>query len=180
MNNKNKGLILVNTGNGKGKTTAALGQLVRATGHNKKCAVVQFMKSTGFTYGEKFSLGKMGVELYTLGAGCTWEAEETDIATSIINAWDAAQKLIFSDGYDIIVLDELNIALNFEESHPLSFSLKSMVLEALNNKPERLHVVITGRYAPQEIIDVADMVTEMNMVKHHYNAGIPAMQGVEF
>jgi len=177
---KTKGLILVNTGNGKGKTTASLGLLVRAVGHNKKCAVVQFIKSTGFTYGEKTTLEKIGVELYTLGAGCTWEAEEIDIAESIEKTWEFSKTLITSEKFDIIVLDEINIALNFEETHPLSFSLKESVIQMLRSKPEYLHLVLTGRYASQEIIDIADMVTEMKLIKHHYNTGIKAMEGIEF
>jgi cob(I)alamin adenosyltransferase len=175
-----KGLILVNTGDGKGKTTAALGLLVRATGHEKKCAVIQFIKSTGFTYGEKQTLDKVGVALYTLGAGCTWNAANTDTATAIIKTWDFAQELIFSGMYDIIVLDEINIALWFAEKYPLGHNLKDQILDILRNKPEKLHLILTGRYAAPEIIAIADMVTEMNMVKHHYNEGVPAMEGIEF
>src|SRR5512145_3413063 len=115
-----KGLILVNTGNGKGKTTAALGLLVRATGHNKKCAVVQFIKSTDFTYGEKATLEKIGVELYTLGAGCTWNATDLDTSSAIVATWEFAKGLISSNKYDIIVLDEINIALWFAGKHTLS------------------------------------------------------------
>jgi cob(I)alamin adenosyltransferase len=175
-----KGLILVNTGNGKGKTTAALGLLVRATGHSKKCALIQFIKSTGFTYGEKHTLDKLGVELYTLGAGCTWNAEDTDTATAIEKTWEFAKKLIFSGKYDIIVLDEINIALWFAEKYPLDNNFKENLIETLRNKPGYLHLILTGRYAAPEIIAIADMVTEMNMVKHHYNEGIPAMEGIEF
>ena len=175
-----KGLILVNTGNGKGKTTAALGLLVRATGHNKRCAVVQFIKSTGFTYGEKITLEKMGVELYTLGAGCTWNATDEDTATAIVETWTFAQHLIHSNKYDIIVLDEINIALMFAEKHAMAIGLKESLLRVLSGKPEKLHLVLTGRYAPQEIIDIADMVTEMHPIKHHFQAGIHAMEGIEF
>jgi cob(I)alamin adenosyltransferase len=175
-----KGLILVHTGNGKGKTTAALGLLVRATGHDKKCAVVQFIKSAGFTYGEKYSLEKLGVGLFTLGAGCTWNADDTDTATAIEKTWEFAKGLILSDKYDIIVLDEINIALDLSGKLPLSFHFKESLLEVLSNKPEKLHLVLTGRHAPQEIIDIADMVTEMNPLKHHYNKGIQAMEGIEF
>jgi cob(I)alamin adenosyltransferase len=175
-----KGLILVNTGNGKGKTTAALGLLVRATGHHKKCAVVQFIKSTDFTYGEKAGLEKLGVELYTLGAGCTWNAVDDDTATAIGKTWNFAQSLIISGKYDIIVLDEINIALTFEESHPLSFSLKDAVIQSLQHKPINLNLVLTGRNALPEIIELADMVTEMKLIKHHYNVGITAREGIEF
>ena len=175
-----KGLILVNTGNGKGKTTAALGLLVRATGHNKKCAVVQFIKSTGFTYGEKHTLEKLGVELYTLGAGCSWETNDVDMTASIEKTWKFTEKLILSGEYDIIVLDEINIALKFEETLHLSFSLKESVIKVLQQKPEMMHIVLTGRYALQEIMDIADMVTEMTLVKHHYDTGVFAMEGIEF
>lgn len=175
-----KGLILVNTGNGKGKTTAALGLLVRATGHDKKCAVIQFIKSTDFVYGEKATLEKLGVELYTLGAGCTWNAADMDTAEAIVKTWEFARNLILSDKYDIVVLDELNIALWFEEKHPLTINLKAAVLQLLAEKPSRLHLVLTGRHASQEIMDAADMVTEMKLVKHHYEKGVPAMEGIEF
>lgn len=180
MNSENKGLILVNTGNGKGKTTAALGLLVRATGHNKKCAVIQFIKSESFTYGEKQTLEKMGVELYTLGSGCTWESKDMDTATAIQHTWDFAKTLIFSENYDIIVLDEINIALWFSEKYPLPLNLKEEILNMLRSKPQSLHLVLTGRYANSEVIEMADMVTEMNMIKHHYESGIPAVEGIEY
>jgi cob(I)alamin adenosyltransferase len=180
MNSNNKGLILVNTGTGKGKTTAALGLLVRATGHNKKCAVIQFIKSTSFKYGEQIALERMGVELYIMGSGCTWESDDTDTATAIMKTWEFAKKLILSNTYDLIVLDEINIALWFSEKYTLPISLKEQVLDLLRKKPSKLHLVLTGRYAMPEIIDIADMVTEMNLIKHHYDAGVPATQGIEF
>src|SRR4030042_1267917 len=166
-----KGLILVNTGNGKGKTTAALGLLVRAVGHGKRCVVVQFIKSTDFTYGEKDTLEKLGVVLHTLGAGCTWNATDADTSEAIEKTWKVAKDIIFSKKYDLVILDEINIALDFAENHPLSFNFKNEVLQTIQQKPEKLHLVLTGRYAPKEIIDIADMVTEMTLVKHHYNKG---------
>jgi cob(I)alamin adenosyltransferase len=175
-----KGLILVNTGCGKGKTTAALGLLIRAIGHGKKCALIQFIKSTGFTYGERVTLEKLGVEHYILGAGCTWEADTDDISESIVKTWNFSKKLLLSGKYDLVVLDEINIALNFEESHPLTLNLKSELIELLKVKPENLNIMLTGRYAPPELISIADMVTEMNPVKHHYNSGVKASAGIEF
>ena len=175
-----KGLVLVNTGNGKGKTTAALGLLLRALGHGKRCAVVQFIKSSGFTYGEKETLQKLGVEMHTLGAGCTWNVDDKETSAAIKETWDVAKNIIFSKKYDLVILDEINIALNFAENQKLTFNLKESLLQMIQERPENLHLMLTGRYAPPEIIDIADMVTEMNLVKHHYNCGVQATEGIEF
>jgi cob(I)alamin adenosyltransferase len=176
-----KGLVLVYTGNGKGKTTAALGLLVRATGHGKKCCMIQFIKSASSNYGEHKTLpDKLEIACYSMGAGCTWTTTDPTTLHTIEEAWEFSKKQIFSGTYDIIVLDEINIALNFLSKHPDSLDLLGELTEAIRKKPENLHLVLTGRYAPPEIIDLADAATEMNCLKHHYDKGVPAMPGIEF
>lgn len=176
-----KGLVLVYTGNGKGKTTAALGLLVRATGHGKKCCMIQFIKSADSNYGEHKTLSeKLDITCFPMGAGCTWTTTDPNTLHTIKEAWELSKKQILSGIYDIIVLDEIHIALNFLSKHPGSLNLLDELTEVIQKKPENLHLVLTGRYAPQEIIDLADAATEMNCLKHHYNKGIPAMEGIEF
>lgn len=175
-----KGLIIINTGDGKGKTTAALGLLMRAAGHDKKCAVVQFIKSGSAHYGEIVTLDRLGIENYTIGAGFTWEADIHSSLNAIQEAWNKAKQLIESGAYAMIVLDEINIALWFCSNNPGSFNFLKEVKTTLENKPGELHLVLTGRYALPEIVALADTVIEMQTVKHHYNAGVEAMKCIEF
>lgn len=169
------GLIIVFTGNGKGKTTAALGTVLRAAGHGMKILVLQFIKGT-WKYGELESLNKLGVKIKTLGRGFTWK--QSDLKQDVILAqsgWERAKNAIFSGEYDLIVLDELNYVLSYE------FLTVDDVVHVLEKKPERLHVIITGRDASPELIERADLVTEMKMIKHPYHArGIKAQKGIEF
>lgn len=173
---REKGLIVVNTGLGKGKTTAALGVAFRALGHGMKVGIVQFIKGA-LTTGEQTS-AKMHPEnmaLYTMGEGYTWDTQnrKRDMQ-SARRAWDKSLQLLEDPSYDLVILDELNIVLKYKYL-PLE-----EVLEALGNKRENLHVVITGRYAPKALLEMADLVTEMKMVKHPYSKGIKAQKGIEF
>lgn len=171
-----KGLVIVHTGKGKGKSTAAFGLVFRALGHGKKVAIVQFVKGKWET-GERTVLEKFPdqVSLNTMGDGFTWETQDRqrDIAAAKA-AWAQAKALIEDDEHDMVLLDELNIVLRYDY---LSLDEIIPVLEA---KPEMKHVIITGRNAKEELIEVADLVTEMEMIKHPFRSGVKAQIGIEF
>jgi cob(I)alamin adenosyltransferase len=171
-----KGLIIVHTGPGKGKTTAALGLAFRALGQGMKVGIVQFIKGAIPT-GEAALVQQLNlpIEMHTLGEGFTWNTQDRaqDIATAR-KAWEQAVTLLNDPSFDMVILDELNIVLRYDYL-PLE-----EVLETLRSKREMLHVVITGRNAKDELIACADLVTEMKIVKHPYKAGIKAQKGVEY
>jgi len=171
-----KGLVIVHTGTGKGKTTAALGMICRSLGHGYKVALIQFIKGAMAT-AEKvvFDMFPEQMEMRPMGEGFTWNTQdrERDIATARA-AWEAAKARILDPQWKLVVLDELNIVLRYD------YLPVAEVIEVLQQKPEDTHVVITGRNAPQELIDFADLVTEMTMVKHPFRSGIKAQPGIEF
>lgn len=171
-----RGLIIVHTGKGKGKTTAALGMVCRMIGHGKRVAVIQFIKGAMHT-GEAvvFDAFPDQVEFRPMGEGFTWDTQDRarDVAVAM-EAWAAAKARISDPAIDMVVCDELNIALRYDYV-PLSD-----VLEALAAKPEGKHVVITGRNAPEDLIEVADLVTEMEALKHPFRSGVKAQAGIEF
>ncbi len=175
---KNHGLIIVYTGDGKGKTTAALGMALRAMGYGWKIAILQFVKGTWKT-GEREFLKKTGggITYEQLGIGfVTWKPtrpfeEHLDAAHQ---AWDRAKNIVMSDEYDLIILDEINNATRFK------LLPVDDVLKLIEEKPERLHIVLTGRGADQRIIDRADLVTEMKMVKHPFEKGKMAARGIDY
>ncbi|MFT8365999.1 MAG: cob(I)yrinic acid a,c-diamide adenosyltransferase [Gluconobacter cerinus] len=171
-----KGVLAVHTGPGKGKSTAAFGLALRALGHGKRVVVVQFIKGAWVT-GERAALERFDdlVEWHTMGEGFTWETQDRskDIA-ACARAWEVAQAALKRDDVALVVLDELNIALRYDYL-PLE-----QVLEDLKARPEMQHVVITGRNAKPALVDAADLVTEMTLVKHHFSAGVKAQAGFEF
>ena len=174
-----KGLLMVHTGAGKGKSTAAFGLALRALGHGWKIGVVQFGKGQ-WRSGERNMLEKLGQEFgrvswHTLGEGFTWETQDRarDEAAAR-RAWDKARELMDDPEIRLLVLDELNISLRYEHL-PLD-----EVLGALAARREDLNVVVTGRNAKPELIAAADLVTEMTLVKHHFGAGVKAQEGIEF
>ncbi len=171
-----RGLLIVHTGKGKGKSTAAFGLAVRALGNGMRVGVVQFVKGVWAT-GERNILEKFPdqVTMKAMGEGFTWDTQDRqrDIAAARA-AWEAAKEMIADPGYQMVVLDELNIVLRYDYL-PLA-----EVLEALAAKPRDLHVVVTGRNAKPELIDLADLVTEMTMVKHPFRSGVKAQAGIEF
>ena len=172
---KTVGLVIVNTGQGKGKTTAALGMLLRAWGWGMKVVMLQFIKSAKADWGEHKAARRMGVEILSLGTGFTWKDRNTQMARQrATELWDLAKEKISSGEYDMVILDEL--------SYPFKYGWLSTaeVLEVLRNRPKGLHVVITGRDFPQECIDFADLVTEMREIKHPLRTGIKAQPGIEF
>ena len=171
-----KGLLIVHTGKGKGKTTAALGMVVRAIGHGRKVGVVQFVKGA-MTTGEKavFDAFPDNVEFKPMGEGFTWDTQDRarDIAVAR-EAWDEVKRMIADPSYDMVLADELNIVLRYDYL-PLN-----EVLDVLAGRAEMKHVIVTGRNAPEALIEAADLVTEMTLVKHPYRAGIKAQPGIEF
>ncbi len=177
---KKKGLLLVYTGDGKGKTTAALGLALRATGRGKKVLIIQFIKSPDRTYGEKIMFDKIGVEIHQTGVGFTWTKTPQEHREALRKAWLFTKEKITSGHYDVVILDELNNALAIDK-FPIDDVLPfNEVLDVIQNRPRAMHIVVTGRSAKQEIKACADLVTEMNPVKHYYNEGIPAVKGIEF
>jgi cob(I)alamin adenosyltransferase len=171
-----KGLLIVYTGAGKGKTTAALGMALRCIGHGMKVAVVQFIKGAIDTAEER-ALKSFGdrVVFLRMGEGYTWETQNRERDTTFaLDAWTAACGFLRDPSYAMVILDEFNIALQHEY-----VSLED-VLPILRGRPPMQHVVITGRGAPAELIDEADLVTEMKQIKHPFRKGIKAQQGVEF
>jgi cob(I)alamin adenosyltransferase len=171
-----KGLLLVHTGPGKGKSTAAFGLLLRALGHGWRTGVVQFIKGAWQT-GERDALARFGdqVSWHTMGEGFTWETQDKarDIAAAE-RAFAKAKELMADPSIRLLILDELNIALRYDYL-PLAD-----VIETLRNRRDDLHIVVTGRNAKPELIALADGVTEMGAVKHHFAAGIKAQEGIEF
>jgi cob(I)alamin adenosyltransferase len=172
-----KGLVIVHTGDGKGKTTAALGIMTRAWGHGMRVCVIQFIKKEGARVGEQRAAEKMGIEFLSSGDGFTWRSRDLDeSAARARHGWQMAQERIASGQYDIIILDEMTYPLNYGW-----LDLPEVLTWLRANKPPMLHLVITGRDAPQALIDYADLATEMRLVKHPYDEqGIKAQPGIEF
>lgn len=171
-----KGLVIVYTGKGKGKTTAALGTMLRAWGHGMQPCMIQFIKSEKGKWGEVKAARRLGLEWHTLGEGFTWDSEdmEKDIRKTH-EGWSLAQNKIASGTYDLIVLDEF--------TYPLKYGWLDTckVIEWLDaHRPAELHLVITGRDAPSELVASADLVTEMHKVKHPFDEGVRAQRGIEF
>ncbi|NEO84924.1 MAG: cob(I)yrinic acid a,c-diamide adenosyltransferase [Spirulina sp. SIO3F2] len=175
--NQEKGLIIVHTGNGKGKTTAALGMVLRSLGHGYTVAIVQFIKGA-WEPAEKAVLERFGAQLTfrAMGEGFTWETQDRDRDIQMAEAaWAQALAFIREPEYRLVLLDEVNIALK------LGYLTTETVLAGLAEKPADCHVILTGRSAPSELIEVADLVTEMTLVKHPFKEqGIKAQPGIEF
>lgn len=175
---KTKGLLMVNTGDGKGKTTCALGLITRAAGQGLKCCMVQFMKSKSDRYGEHESLEKLGVEVHTMGDGFTWDTKDKDqdIKTSK-ETWALCVEKLRSGEYDLLIFDELVYVLDY------GFLDEKAVLDEIARvraEQPALHIVLTGRNASGELVEAADLVSKIEEVKHPFNVGIYAQQGIEF
>ena len=169
-----KGLLMVFTGTGKGKTTAALGMALRASGHGLPVCVIQFIKGN-WRYGELDALPKLGVELHTMGRGFTWKSDNLDEDRRLaLEGWNFARERMGSGRYHMIILDEFTYLLHYRMLD------LAPCLETLAQRDPALHLVITGRYAPEPLIELADLVTEMQAVKHPLQQGIKAKRGVEF
>lgn len=170
-----KGLVLINTGPGKGKTTAALGQAMRAAGQGLRVLIIQFIKGRR-GYGEMEALKKFdNIELRRTGLGLIKDGEDLEPHRKAARqGWDMAQSEVNSGEWDMVVLDEIWVAAK------RGFVSAEEVADLIKNKPPRLHLVLTGRYCPEALYDLADMVTVMQAIKHHMDAGVEAQRGVEF
>ena len=168
-------LVLVNTGDGKGKSTAAFGTMIRAVARGWQVAVVQFLKSGDWHVGEeKVALG-LGVEWHAIGDGFTWDSEDMDESQAIaVEAWNTARKLIEAGAHRLVLLDEITYPMNW------GWISTEDVIATIRNRPEQVSVICTGRDAPESLIEIADTVTEMRNVKHAYDAGITAIKGIEY
>jgi cob(I)alamin adenosyltransferase len=175
---KTRGLLIVNTGDGKGKTTCAIGLMVRAAGQGLNCCMIQFMKAKTDRYGEHESLEKLGIEVHTMGDGFTWDTNDPaqDIKTSE-ETWALCEEKLRSGDYDLLVFDELVYVLDYK-----FLDVKEILQEIREIRKDQpaLHIVMTGRNAPAELVEEADLVTEMKEIKHPFHAGIYAQQGIEF
>ena len=173
-----KGLIIVHTGAGKGKSSSAFGMILRCVAHGLPCAVVQFIKGAWDTGERRLLTSHFGelCQFHAMGEGFTWETQDRarDIAAAQ-GGWEKAKELIADQGLRMVVLDEINIALRYDY-----LDVNEVVAFLKDNKPPMMHVVLTGRNAKQELIDAADLVTEMTLVKHPFRSGIKAQPGVEF
>jgi cob(I)alamin adenosyltransferase len=171
-----KGLLIVHTGKGKGKSTAAFGMVFRCIGHGMKAGVVQFVKGAWAT-GERNVLEKFPdlVTIKAMGEGFTWETQdrERDIAHARAG-WEEAKRMIADPDYKLVLLDELNIVLRYD------YLPIEEIIEVLRNKPNDKHVIVTGRNAKDELIEIADLVTEMEQVKHPFRSGVKAQMGIEY
>jgi cob(I)alamin adenosyltransferase len=176
-NRKQKGLVIVNTGNGKGKTTAAIGILTRARGRQMRIGGIQFFKHENANFGELRTLRELGVELTPMGDGFTWTSRDLDETQArALHGWETAKQMILSDEYQILLLDEFTYVMQFGWLDP-----NEVVAWLAANKPPMLHLIITGRDAPQALIDFADLVTEMRQIKHPFaDQGIKGQKGIEF
>jgi cob(I)alamin adenosyltransferase len=168
-------LVIVNTGNGKGKTTAALGLLLRAWGQNLRVVMLQFLKAQTGNWGEMKAARKLGVEIIALGDGFTWMSKDIELDRALAQqCWRRCRELIESGAYDIVIMDEMTYCFKF------GWLNLAEVLEVLASRPPHLHIVITGRDAPEELVQFADLVTEMREIKHPYKSGVKAQKGIEF
>jgi len=168
-------VVVVNTGDGKGKSTAAFGVMGRAWARGWRVGVVQFMKSGDWKVGEQKLATHLGVDWWTLGDGFTWESTDLDeSAAKNIHAWGVARERLASGDYELLVLDELNYIVNY------GWVAAAEVVEGIVQRAPKTNVVITGRDAPPELVEIADTVTEMRMVKHAYQKGVRAMKGIEY
>ena len=168
-------LVLVFTGDGMGKTSAALGTLLRAIGRGWRACVIQFVKSGKWKVSEEGAARRLGVEWWSIGEGFTWDSEDLDHARALAGAaWAAAREKLASGDYDLVVLDEI--------TYPMSWGWISTreVVSAVRDRPRHVNVVATGRDAPEELVEVADTVTEMRKVRHAYDRGVPARRGIDF
>jgi cob(I)alamin adenosyltransferase len=168
-------VVLVNTGHGKGKSSSAFGVMGRGWARGWKVAVVQFVKGGKWKVGERKLADHLGIEWHTLGDGFTWESTDLDeTAAKGAHAWEVARGKLASGAYDLLILDELTYAVNY------GWVPVEEVAGAIRSRPPRTNVVITGRDAPAELVEIADTVTEMRKVKHAYDRGIKAKKGIEY
>lgn len=174
------GIILVYTGDGKGKTTAAIGLAIRALGHNQKVCIIQFLKSKEIKTGEYEFFKNNNVEIYPTGTGFSWKGNPNEHRIALKKAWSLAIEKIKSDSYDLIILDEINNVLDISNFKVDDIISVDEIINCIKNKPKRLNIILTGRNANYKIIEIADLVTEMKFIKHPYEKGVTAIAGIEY
>lgn len=168
-------LVVVFTGNGKGKTSAAMGTVLRAVGHGRSAIVVQFVKSGEWTTGEQLGCERVGVIVEALGSGFTWDSANIDHDAGLARAaWTRAESIISSGTYDLVVLDELTYLCTWK------WIDTARVVEAITNRPRHVNVIVTGRDAPAELIEIADTVSRIDSIHHAYDRGIGALRGIDY
>lgn len=168
-------LVIVNTGDGKGKTTAAMGTVLRALARDWRVCVVQFVKSGRWHSGEVRLLSELGADWHTMGDGFTWDSKDLDRSAEMARAaWLLANEAIASGAYHLVLLDEVTYPINW------GWIDGNDVIEAITNRPRHVNVILTGRDAPAELVSVADTVSEMRKVKHAFDAGVRAAKGIDF
>jgi cob(I)alamin adenosyltransferase len=168
-------IVLVNTGDGKGKSTAAFGVVMRSVARGWRVCVVQFLKSGKWHTGEEEMARRLGVDFNPMGDGFTWDSEDLDASRQqAVHAWEVAKQAIASGEYSLVVLDEITYPMNWE------WIRTSDVVETLRSRPANVNVIATGRDAPQELLEVADTATEMRKLKHAFDEGVRARRGIDF
>ena len=175
MARKREGLVILYTGNGKGKTTAALGTLLRAWGRGMSVVMLSFIKAKTANFGEQHAARKLGIEILALGQGFTWLSRDISLDQDLARkGWELCKQKIASGDYDVVVLDEI--------TYPINFGWLSLddVIETIAGRPKGTHVILTGRDAPSGLIAFADLVTEMREVKHPYTKGLLAQRGIDY
>ncbi|MCH1625279.1 cob(I)yrinic acid a,c-diamide adenosyltransferase [Ferdinandcohnia quinoae] len=176
---KERGLTLVYTGDGKGKTTASIGLAVRAFGRGKRVLMIQFIKSPERTYGEKLVFDKLGIEMVQKGIGFTWTKTPDEHRAALSEAWSFTKERVMAGEHDLVILDEINNALAIDQ-FPIDDVLPlHEVLDLIENRPYGMHLVFTGRNANPKVVEAADLVSEVSVHKHYYDEGIPAVMGIE-
>lgn len=174
--NIKQGLVIVNTGDGKGKTTASLGVLLRSWGRGFRVCMIQFIKSATASTGEVKAAKKLGIEWHKCGDGFTWLSKDMDETVALArHGWELAKEKIASGEYDLVVLDEFTYTMHYNW-----LDTEETLAWLRANKPANMHLIITGRSAPEALVEYADLVTEMKLIKHPYEKGIKAQPGVEF
>ncbi len=172
---RRRGMVVINTGNGKGKTTAALGVLFRAWGRGLKVVMFQFIKQTTSNYGENRAARKLGIEMIPLGGGFTWLSKDIEKDKALAReGWERCKQALSSSDYQLVVLDEI--------TYPVTYGWLPVedIIEALKQRPPQQHVILTGRQAHEQLVEYADLVTEMQEIKHPFNLGIKAQPGLDF
>ncbi|KQL17795.1 cob(I)yrinic acid a,c-diamide adenosyltransferase [Cytobacillus solani] len=176
---KERGLTLIYTGDGKGKTTASIGLAVRAYGRGKRVLMIQFIKSPQRTYGEKLVFDKLGIEMIQKGIGFTWTKTPEEHRAALKDAWTYTKERVMAGEHDLVILDEINNALAIN-SFPIDDVLPLQeVLDLISQRPQGMHLVLTGRNANSKLIEAADLVSDVTVSKHYYDEGIPAVMGIE-
>ncbi|WED22656.1 cob(I)yrinic acid a,c-diamide adenosyltransferase [Vibrio sp. JC009] len=169
-----RGLLLIITGNGKGKSTSGFGTIARAVGHGQKCAVAQFIKGT-WDNGEKNLLEKLGVEFQVMATGFTWETQDREADTAAAQlVWSECKRMLQDESIDVVLFDELTYMVNYD------YIELDEVLDALENRPREQSVIITGRAAHRSLVELADTVSEVKNIKHGFKSGLKARKGVDW